>query len=68
MQALLFAALLAFARAHQDDDAFFAPVAGVLAALLIFLRFDGLLVVAGIAAHAGAGVDRRPARGRAWAS
>ena len=49
LQALVFATLLAFTRAHQDDDAFFAPVAGVLATLLIFTRLDGLLVVAGLA-------------------
>jgi hypothetical protein len=50
LQALLFAALLAFSRAHQDDDPFFAPVAGVLGALLIFTRLDGLLVAAALAA------------------
>ena len=38
-----FAALLALARAHQDDDVFFAPVAGVLLGLLLFPRFDGVL-------------------------
>ena len=40
MQALLFAALLASARAHVDGDAFFAPVAGALLGLLLFLRVD----------------------------
>ena len=54
-QALLFAGLLALARAHQDDDAFFAPVAGVLFGLLPFARFDGVLAVglaaAGVALH-----------------
>jgi hypothetical protein len=49
MQALVFAALLANARAHVDDDPFFAPVAGALAALLLFARFDMVLVVGGIA-------------------
>jgi hypothetical protein len=48
LQALLFATLLAFTRAHQDADAFFAPVAGVLATLLIFTRLDGLLVAAAL--------------------
>ena len=47
MQALLFAALLANARAHVDDDPFFAPVAGTLLALLLFLRFDAVLAVGG---------------------
>ena len=50
MQALLFATLLANARAHVDGDRFFAPVAGVLIGLLLFLRFDAVLGVAGLAA------------------
>ncbi len=50
MQTLLFAGLLALARGHQDDDPFFAWVAGVLIALLIFLRFDAFLAIAGIGA------------------
>jgi 4-amino-4-deoxy-L-arabinose transferase-like glycosyltransferase len=64
MQALLFAALLAFARAHQDEDAFFAPIAGVLAGLIIFLRLDGLIVVAALAGTAALtwAVDRRRPR------
>ena len=45
MQALLFAALLAFARSHVDGDEFFAPVAGSLLGLLLFLRFDAVLGV-----------------------
>ena len=48
MQALLFAALLASARAHVDDDRFFAPVAGLLLGLLLFLRFDAVLGIAGV--------------------
>ena len=48
-QALLLSGLLALARAHQDDDVFFAPVAGVLLGLLPFARFDGVLAV-GLAA------------------
>lgn len=47
-QALLFAALLAFARAHQEEDRFFAPVAGVLLGLLLFLRIDGFMAVAAV--------------------
>lgn len=50
MQALLFAALLANARAHYDGDRFFAPVAAVLLALLLFLRFDAVLGIAGVLA------------------
>ena len=50
MQALLFAALLASARAHVDGDTFFAPIAGLLLGLLLFLRFDAVLGVAGVMA------------------
>jgi len=50
MQGLLFAAVLAFTRAHQDDDPFFGPVAGLLSGLLIFIRIDALLGIVGILA------------------
>lgn len=50
MQALLFAGLLANARAHVDDQRFFAPVAGVLLGLLLFLRFDAVLAVGAVLA------------------
>jgi hypothetical protein len=50
MQALLFAALLAFARSHIDQDRFFAPVAATLLALLLLLRVDAVLALGGIAA------------------
>ena len=53
IQALLFASLLAKARAQVDGDPFFAPVAGLLLGLLLFTRFDAaLVVVAVIAAQA----------------
>lgn len=59
MLTLVFAGTLAFARAHQDDDAFFAPVAGALFALLLFLRVDALMaIVAVIAAGALAWIVR----------
>jgi hypothetical protein len=48
-QALGLAALLAVARAHVDEDPFFAPVAAVLLGLLPFARFDAILI-AGLAA------------------
>ncbi len=48
MQALLFAALLANARAHVDGDGFFAPAAGALCGLLLFLRIDVFVPLAGI--------------------
>jgi hypothetical protein len=50
MQALLFAALLANARAHVDGDPFFAPVAGLLLGLALFARFDAALAVVAVAA------------------
>lgn len=52
MAALLLAGLLAHARAHVDGDRFFAPVAGVLLALLLFLRFDAVLAIAAVGAAA----------------
>lgn len=48
LQALVFATLLANARAHVDDDPFFAPVAGALLGLMLFLRLDSALVMAGV--------------------
>jgi hypothetical protein len=52
MQALLFAALAAWSRAHVDDDPFFAPVAATLLGLLLFLRFDSVLAFGGVAVAA----------------
>lgn len=52
MQGVLFAAMLAAARAHADDDPFFAPVAGTLCGLLLFLRLDAVVAVGAV----GAGV------------
>jgi hypothetical protein len=64
MQALLFAALLATARAYVDGDRFFAPVAGYLLGLLLFLRVDAALgivaVLAGVALHVVAGGRWQP--------
>lgn len=48
MQALLFAALLANARAHVDGDRFFGPVTAALLGLLLFLRIDALLAVGAV--------------------
>ena len=53
MQTLLFAAILAFSRSHrggEHPDAFFAAVTGVLLGLLMFLRFDGVIGIAGVTA------------------
>jgi hypothetical protein len=62
MQTLLFAALLAWSRAHVDDDLFFAPVSATLLGLLLFLRFDAVLAFAGVVVAAGLGfaARRRP--------
>ena len=43
-QALGLAGLLAVARAHVDDDGFFAPVGGVVLGMLPFARFDAVLI------------------------
>src|SRR6185369_11364855 len=64
MQALLFAALLANARAHIDRDPFFAPVAGVLLGLLLFLRYDVVLGIAGFATGLVLNAAARRARPR----
>jgi hypothetical protein len=56
MQTLLFAALLAWSRAHVDDDLFFAPVSATLLGLLLFLRFDAVLAFAGVIVAAGLGL------------
>jgi hypothetical protein len=47
-QALIFAALLALARSQVDGDRFFAPVAGILLGLLLFLRIDAPVAVAAV--------------------
>ncbi len=48
-QALVFAGVLALARAQQDGDRFFAPVAAVVLGLLAFVRLDAAVVVAAVA-------------------
>ena len=49
-QALLFAALLALARAVRDGDRFFGPGAGVLIGVMVFARIDTLLLLMAIGA------------------
>jgi hypothetical protein len=44
-QGLVFAALLAHAYAHEDDDRFFGPVAASLLGLALFTRLPVVLVV-----------------------
>ena len=52
MQALVFAALLAFARATEGSRVFFGTVAGALLGLMLFLRYDVVLAMAAFAAAA----------------
>lgn len=52
MQALLFAALLAFAHALDGSQRFFGAVAAVLLGLMLFLRYDVVIAFATFAAAA----------------
>jgi 4-amino-4-deoxy-L-arabinose transferase-like glycosyltransferase len=47
-QSLIFAALLALARAQVDGDRFFAPIAGILLGLLLFLRIDAIVAICAV--------------------
>ncbi|MDP6579011.1 MAG: glycosyltransferase family 39 protein [Vicinamibacterales bacterium] len=62
LQAMLLAALLAFARSHVDEDRFFGPLAATLLGLSLFVRFPAVLAWAAIggAYLAGVYVGRRP--------
>jgi hypothetical protein len=50
MQVLLFAGLLAYSYGEEGDGRFFAGVAGIACALLMFLRFESVVVLGGFAA------------------
>ena len=67
VQPLVFAGVLAYARAHADGDRFFAPVAAGLLALTLFAHILGVLVVgaAGLAMLAGR-ADRQPLPASFW--
>jgi 4-amino-4-deoxy-L-arabinose transferase-like glycosyltransferase len=52
MQGLVFAALLAFARATEGSRLFFGIVSGALLGLMLFLRYDVVLAMAALAAAA----------------
>jgi hypothetical protein len=52
MQALLFAAILAFARAMAGAHRFFGPIAGLLLGIQLFLRYDAVLAFVMFAAAA----------------
>jgi hypothetical protein len=62
MQPLLLAGTLAYARAHQDDDGFFAPIAGWLLALPFIFRVEAALVLVAVFGAIVAGLidGRRP--------
>ena len=62
LQAMLLAALLAFARAHIDDIRFFGPVAATLFGLSVFTRFSAVLGLMAVAVALLIGIidDRRP--------
>jgi hypothetical protein len=63
-QALLFAALLAHAYAHEDDIPFFGPLSASLLGLALFTRFPAVLaVVAAVGASLLAYVNGRRPRG-----
>ena len=69
LQALLFAALLANARAHFDStesDRFFAPAAAWLLGLLLFVRFDAILAIVGVIAANLMGLVRGHRMGRSF--
>jgi len=62
-QAMLFAALLAHAYAHEEDDRFFGPVAASLLGLALFTRFPAVLAMgAAVAASLLAHVSGHRAR------
>lgn len=52
MQPLVFAGVLAFARAHADDDRFFGPVAAALLTLAAFAHLTGVIAIAAMVAAA----------------
>lgn len=58
LQALAFAALLAFARSFIDGDRFFAPIAAVLLALLVFIGVYWVLLAASIGVAIALGVSQ----------
>jgi hypothetical protein len=62
VQALVFAAILAYARADRDGDPLFAPIAALLLVLAMFAHMSGAFAVAGVGAAALLGFveDGRP--------
>ncbi|HET9267896.1 MAG TPA: hypothetical protein VFO31_07015, partial [Vicinamibacterales bacterium] len=64
MQVLLFAALLAHSHSEEGDGRFFAGVAGGACALLMFVRFEAVVVLGGFSVACALRwvVDRRAPR------
>ena len=61
VQPLVFAGVLAHARAHAEGDRFFAPLAAILLGLTLFAHILGVLVVGGACLAALVGrADRQP--------
>ena len=58
-QVLLFAGLLAFARAHVDGDRFFAPLSALLLGLALFARIDAIVPIAAVLGTVGLLYARR---------
>ena len=52
LQALIFTALLAFVRSQDKQGQFFAPVAGALSGLIIFVNLSGAIFMAALVAAA----------------
>ena len=70
-QALVFAGVLAYIRAHVDGDRFFAPIAGILIGLTPFLHITGIVPSApllwpGSSVATGATASWRRSRCRSW--
>lgn len=65
MQAMLFAALLAFSRGQDEPQWFFPSVAGALLGLMLFLRYDAVLPIAAglLAVMLTSATGTRPGRG-----
>ena len=60
VQALVFAALLAYGRASVEGNRFFAPVTAVLLTLSVFAHLSSVLVIGGVGLAVGLGlVDGR---------
>ena len=64
-QALMFPALLAHAYAHEDDDAFFGPIAASLLGLALFTRLPVAIALGSDCRGVTARARHRPSTSRA---